>query len=129
MEKYRTLTEQLAQYPGRWVAWDRAKKRLLAVADSYAEVMEQVADSEVDDLVVEVMPGINPDAVLPPFTLIEGESPQILDDIRAMIPDWERWLDLPHIWFGGRRPRELLGTEDEKEIRYLLRGIRLGVMS
>jgi uncharacterized protein (DUF2384 family) len=44
-----------------------------------------------------------------------------------MIPDSDRWLDTPHTWFGGRKPRELIGTQDERELRNLIRGIRYGI--
>jgi hypothetical protein len=77
-----------------------------------------------------VTPGIHPVAAARPFTLAPDESPDIMEEVRKVIgalADPERWLDTPHWWFRYQKPREVIGTEDEKELRYLLRNIKYGV--
>jgi hypothetical protein len=44
-----------------------------------------------------------------------------------VIPNAEAWLDSPNISLGGEKPRELIGTDMEPEVRYLLRGIKDGI--
>lgn len=114
---------------GRWVAWDRHRRQIIAVADSYPEVMKSVPDPEDPDVVVRTAPGFRPDVLARPFILLEDESPDVREDVKDVIgDDYERWLDTPHWWFGAP-PRSLIGTENEKELRYLLRHIRYGIPS
>lgn len=115
--------------PGSLVAWDRDEKRVIAVADSYAEVMKQAAAAGESEPVIERTPGFSAGVQRRPFVLLEDESAKVLDDIRRLIPNAEQWLDTPNAWFDGRRPRSLLGTAAEASLRYLLRGIRNGISS
>jgi hypothetical protein len=115
---------------GRWVAWDRKKEEVLAIADDYRTLMEKITNKDDPDIIVDVAPGIHPEAACRPFVLLEDESPNIMDDIRLLIdddPDW--WLDRPHVLLNHRKPRDLIGAEDEKQVRYILRGIRSGAFS
>lgn len=115
---------------GRWVAWDRRKQEIIAIADDYRTLMEQVTNGDDPNIIVGVAPGIHPEAASRPFVLLENESPDIIDDIRLLIDDdpaW--WLDRPHVLLNLRKPRDLIRTEDEKQVRYLLRGIRSGAFS
>jgi hypothetical protein len=117
-------TEDPPLPPGRWVAWDRERKHVLAVADTYPEVMEQVAS--VPDAVVEKSPGTHPLAAARPFTLLEWESPDIRADVAKVFADPELWLDTPHPSLGAQAPRALIGTDQERLVRYLLRDIVFG---
>lgn len=113
---------------GRWVAWDQRRRQIIAVADTYPELMKQVPNPDDPDVVVRTAPGIHPVAAARPFTLLSDESPDVLEDVKNVIGDeHERWLETPHWWFEGRRPRDVVGTEEEKQLRYLLRQIRYGI--
>jgi hypothetical protein len=116
-------------HSGQWVAWDADRKQLLAVADTYAEIMRRVADAGAVDPVVEKAPGFHPEVAARPFTLLEDESTVILDDVRKTIPDPEQWLDTPNTRLWCQKPRDLIGTPQERYVRYLLRGIRSGITS
>jgi hypothetical protein len=121
------VTEDLMEYAGRWVAWTRDRQRILAVADSFADVMNQAIRSGEPDPYVKKVPGVSPEVSHKPFVILEDESSNILDDVRKVVPDAEVWLDSPNSSLGGERPRDLIGTEMEREVRYLLRGIRDGI--
>ncbi len=64
-----------------------------------------------------------------PVELIPGENPDLREEVRAHFSDPDLWLDTENDQFGGRKPRDLIGTEDEKYIRNLLRMIKYGMMS
>jgi hypothetical protein len=117
--------QEPTEHAGKWMAWDRAGRKLIAIADTYPAVMQQVVASGDADPFVKRLVG--PHVIRQPLLLLEGESPQIIDDVRALIPDPECWLVTPHTSFGGRNPRDLIGTDDEQELRDLLRGIRYGI--
>jgi Protein of unknown function (DUF2384) len=121
------VTEDLMEYAGRWVAWTRDRQRVLAVADSFPDVMNQAIRSGESEPYVNKVPGVSPDSARRPFVLLEDESPNIVDDVSKVIPNSEAWLDSPNSWLGGEKPRDLIGTEMEWEVRYLLRGIRDGI--
>ena len=121
------VTEDLMEYAGRWVAWTRDRQRVLAVADSFADVMNQAIRSGESDPYVKKVPGVSPDGARKPFVILEDESSNIVDDVSKVVPDSEAWLDSPNSSLGGERPRDLIGTEMEREVRYLLRGIRDGI--
>lgn len=113
---------------GRWVAWDQRQQKVLAVADTFAEVMECIPDANDPDLVVGVAPGVAPEVAARPFELLPDESADVTEDVKNMIGDgYERWLDTPHFWLNGRTPRSVIGTEQEEELRYLLRHLRYGI--
>jgi Protein of unknown function (DUF2384) len=121
------VTETLMEYAGRWVAWTRDRQRVLAVADSFTDVMNQAIRSGESEPYVKKVRGVSPESIRKPFVLLEDESPNIIDDVRKVIPNSEAWLDSPNCWFGGEKPRDLIGTEMEWEVRDLLRGIRDGI--
>ncbi|MBV9123503.1 MAG: DUF2384 domain-containing protein [Planctomycetes bacterium] len=121
------VTEDFMDYAGRWVAWTRDRQRVLAVADSFTDVLKQAQAAGEPDPYIKKAPGVSPAAVPKALALLEGESPNILDDIHELFPDPEAWLDAPNSWLGGDKPRDLIGTEREWEVRYLLRGIQNGI--
>jgi hypothetical protein len=63
----------------------------------------------------------------PAYQLLPDESPDIRADIAAMIPNSERWLDIPNAEFCGRTPRSLIGTELEWFLRNFLRMLKYGI--
>jgi HEAT repeat protein len=122
-----SVREDLMEYAGRWVAWTRDRQRVLAVANSFADVMEQAIASGESDPYVKKVPGVSLEAAHKPFAILEDESSNILDDVRKVFPDPDAWLDAPNSFLGGERPRDLISTEREREVRYLLRGIKDGI--
>jgi Protein of unknown function (DUF2384) len=123
------VAEAMREHPGRWLAWKRKRtgRAVLAIADDYAGLMKQVADPADPGLVVEVAPGLHPLAATRRFELLDDESPNVLDDVKKYWGDAaEQWLDSSNAWFDGRKPRDLIGTEDEEGIRYLIRAIKTG---
>jgi hypothetical protein len=123
------VTEGLMEYAGRWVAWSRNRERVIAVADTYADVMKQALAAGEANPFVKKAPGISPTEARQPFTLLEDESPDILEDLKPLIPELEEWLDTPNVFLGGEKPRDLIGTDREEQIRDLLRGIKHGISS
>jgi hypothetical protein len=121
------VMEDLMEHAGRWIAWTRDRKQILAVADSFTDVMAMAEAVGESDPYVKKAPGVSPNAERKPFELLEGESRNILDDIRKVIPQPEAWLDAPNELLGGDKPRNLIDTEREREVRYLLRGIEDGI--
>jgi hypothetical protein len=121
------VTEDPMQHAGRWVAWTRDRQRVLAVADSFADVMNQAIRSGESDPYVKKVPGVSPEGARKPFVILEDESSNIVDDVGKVVRDAEVWLDSPNSSLGGDRPRDLIGTEMEREVRYLLRGMRDGI--
>ena len=121
------VMEDLMEYAGRWVAWTSDRQRVVAVADSFADVMKQASASGELDPYVKKAPGISPQAARKPFTILEDESSNIIDDIGKVFPDPDAWLDAPNGSLGGEKPRDLIHTEREQEVRYLLRGMKDGI--
>ncbi len=115
------------EYTGRWVAWTRDRQQVLAVADSFADVMNQAIGSGEPDPYVKKAPGVAPETPRKPFAILEDESSNILDDVSKVFPNPETWLDSPNSSLGGEKPRNLISTEREREVRYLLRGIQDGI--
>jgi hypothetical protein len=115
------------EHKGRWVAWTRDRQRVIAVADSFADVMKQAIASGEPDPYVKKAQGVSPEAARKPFAILEDESSNILDDVGKVFPDPETWLDSPNSSLGGEKPRNLISTEREREVRYLLRGIKDGI--
>jgi hypothetical protein len=115
-----------AEVLGKWVAWDENQETVLAVADSYSELMRCIDEFRLVDPIIERTPGLHADV---PLELLEGESADILKDVRETIPDAEQWLDTPNTRLWYKRPRELIGTPDERQLRYLLRGLWSGITS
>lgn len=119
--------EDLMEHAGRWIAWTRDRQRILAVADSFTDAMKQAEAAGESDPYVKKAPGVSPKAARKPFAILDDESPDILDDVRKVIPHHKTWLDAPNDSLGGEKPRDLIGTEREREVRYLLRGIEDGI--
>jgi hypothetical protein len=121
------IAEVMHKHPGSWFAWNKANGAVIAIADSSIELTKQVTNPDDPNLVIEVAPGVHPAVAARPFKLLKGESPNIIDDVALL---WGRtadqWLDSPNRWFSARTPRELVGTPDEKYLRYLLRAVRNG---
>lgn len=122
-----TFTEELMEHAGRWVAWSQDRKQILAVADSFAEVMEQAEAAGESDPYVKKAPGIAPNTAFKPFQLLEDESPNVIDDVKKVFPTPDAWLNAPNDALGGDKPFDLIGTVREPEVRYLLRGIANGI--
>ena len=118
-----------ADLAGKWIAWDENQERPLAAADTFADILATVEQMGLVDPIITKAPGLHPALAARPFELIEGESPDILEDIRATIPDAEVWLDTPNTRLWGQKPRDLIGTPDERQLRYLLRGLWNGITS
>jgi hypothetical protein len=121
------VMEDLMQHSGRWVAWSRDRQRILAVANSFADAMRQALTAGEHDPYVKKIPGVSPASRRMPFAILEDESPNIIDDIRKVFPDSEAWLNTPNNSLGGEKPRDLISTDREREVRYLLRGIEDGI--
>jgi hypothetical protein len=117
------------QYSGRWIAWNPDGETIAAVADTYGELMKIVADKELIDPAIEKAPGIHPALASRPFELMQGESADILQEIRQTIPDPDQWLDTPNARLWCQKPRELIGTSQEPYLRSMLRGIGSGITS
>jgi hypothetical protein len=114
---------------GRWVAWDENQEKVLAVADTYPELMESVQRNGLADPIIERAPGFHPTVANMPFKLLDGESSDILKDVGETIPNADEWLDTPNTRLGCHKPRDLIGTAQEQQLRYLLRGIWSGITS
>jgi len=61
--------------------------------------------------------------------LLPGEHKDILIDVLDLIPDPDAWLDTPNARFAGDKPRELIGTDREWNLRNMLRAIKYGQFS
>lgn len=119
--------EIIVKNAGRWIAMTRDRERVLAIADSFDVVMEQALAAGESDPYVKKVPGLAPEAGRRQSELREDESPNILDDIQKLIPDPDTWLNAPNDFLGGKRPCDLINSEGERELRYLLRGIVDGI--
>ena len=121
------VMEDLMEHAGRWVAWTKNRQRVLAVADSFADVMNRALRAGESDPYVKKVPGVSPESARKPFVILDDESSNIVDDVGKVVADPEIWLDSPNSSLGGERPRDLIGTEMEREVRYLLRGMKDGI--
>lgn len=55
--------------------------------------------------------------------LLPGEHEDIREDIRALLSNADEWMDAPNTAFMGRKPKELIGTPDERLLRRMLRTV------
>ena len=115
------------EYAGQWVAWTRDRRRVVAVSDPFADVMDRALQSGECDPYVSKIPGTPDSASRPPVALLDDESPNIVDDVSKAVPDADLWLNTPNMSLGGEKPRDLINTDRELEVRYLLRGIIDGI--
>ena len=111
------------EYAGRWVAWTRDRRRVVAVADSFAEVMDQAIRSGEPDPYVKKAPG----GAHKPVATLEDESSNIMDDVNKVVPDAEVWLDSPNSSLGGQTPARSHRHGDGARGAHLLRGIKYGI--
>ncbi len=115
------------EYRGKWIAWDENQEHIVAADETYPGLMCQVEKMGLLDPEIERAPVLHSALSDEPVALLEGESPDILADLRATIPDVDEWLDTPNtrLWF--KKPRDVVGTSQERHLRYLLRGIWSGM--
>jgi len=59
--------------------------------------------------------------------LFPDETPDIYKEVGQIVQDPDHWLDMPNDQLGGRKPKELIGTDQEQHLRDLLRAIRHGM--
>jgi len=59
--------------------------------------------------------------------LFEDELRDVREEVKRVVADPERWSDMPNDQLGGRKPRDLIGTEDEYQLRDLIRAIKHGM--
>ncbi len=125
------VEQLLAENPGRYVAWNFKKTTIYAIAETYVEIMQIVEDLKLseDDIWVDTAPGIRPDVSARPFTLFSDESPDVLDDIMKIVPNPESWLDTPNEKLWDMKPRDLIGTANEVQLRYMLRAYKSGIFT
>jgi hypothetical protein len=117
------------EYQGKWIAWDENMEHVVASADTYLELVDYIERMNLGNPHMQRAPGIDPALANKQFELMEGESPDIMQDIRATIPNPEQWLDAPNPHFGLQKPREMIGTDQEPLIRNMLRRIWNGIFS
>jgi uncharacterized protein (DUF2384 family) len=53
-------------------------------------------------------------------------APDVLEQLRELIPDADDWLNTPNRMFDDQPPRSLLGTEREHLLRELVERIAAG---
>jgi hypothetical protein len=58
--------------------------------------------------------------------LLPGEHRDVVQDVKSVIQDADTWLDTPNDRLGGQKPRDLINTPDEIQLRYLVRAIKYG---
>lgn len=118
---------------GRWVAWDQRRRKILAVSENFMDVIQalEAAKKQDDpDVVVDVAPGLTPEALARRSQILPDESPDVVEDVRKMFgSDADRWLDTPHLYLAMQSPRSLAGTDQEYLLRWLLRQMRSGIPS
>lgn len=113
-----------ANKPGTWRAWDEERERILAWADTFPKLVELIEQKGLGDPHVDTAPGFPPGFFEEAAKLIDDESSNILTDVYKIIPDAEQWLDTPNDHFGLKTPRELVGTVNEWQLRFMLRRVR-----
>ena len=123
------VTRAMGERPGMWIAWNKEHRTVIAITDTYGEALRQATDSGESDPEIEKAPGIHPAVAARPFTLLEDESPKVIDDVKRIIPNADEWLATPNINLSFEKPQDLINTDAEHHLRYLLRGIRTGITS
>lgn len=118
-----------ADLAGKWIAVDDDQERVLAWADTFPQLLELIEQKGLGDPEIHIAPGFPPNFYENAAKLLEGESPEILTDIYKTIPEAEQWLNTPNDYFGSKAPRELIGTPNEWQLRFMLRRIWYGCYS
>ena len=54
-------------------------------------------------------------------------SPEFRELLTAVVDNPEAWLSTPSVQFGGRRPGDLIGSDEEEKIVDLLRAVEQGL--
>jgi len=54
---------------------------------------------------------------------------RLIDDIATVVDDPEAWLEAPNPRFSGRKPADLIGTDEEPELRNLIDAAMQGMFS
>jgi hypothetical protein len=49
--------------------------------------------------------------------------------IREVVPDADLWMETPNSHFGGKKPKDVIGTDHEKGLRNLVLAIKYGMFS
>jgi uncharacterized protein (DUF2384 family) len=63
----------------------------------------------------------------PKVTPERKRSPELEKLLSDVIENPENWLSTPTLQFGGRRPRDLIGTEEESKIFDILNAVEQGL--
>lgn len=50
----------------------------------------------------------------------DAASAALLTEVREIIPEADLWLETENERFGGRKPKDLIGTADEDRLREML---------
>jgi hypothetical protein len=58
------------------------------------------------------------------YPLLPGEHEDIREDVADLVAEPDAWLDTPHPMLAYRKPRDLIGTDQEWMLRDLLRQIK-----
>jgi hypothetical protein len=58
--------------------------------------------------------------------LFDDELP-LEEEFKRIFANPEEWLDMPNDQLSGRKPKDLLGTDDEQVLRDLTRRIKHGM--
>jgi hypothetical protein len=59
--------------------------------------------------------------------LLPGEEPDIRKEVASVIADAASWLEQPNDQLGGQRPKHLIDTVAEQQLRDLVRAIKHGM--
>ena len=70
-------------------------------------------------------PKPNSNVVLP--TERRPRSPELSALLDAVLDQPEKWMSTPSIQFGGRRPMDLVGTDEEVKIFDILHAVDQGI--
>jgi hypothetical protein len=62
-----------------------------------------------------------------PGTATAPPRPSILELAEDVLQDPRAWLDTPNSQLGGRRPNDLIGTDEEEKVYHLLKAVDLGL--
>ncbi len=61
--------------------------------------------------------------------LLPGEKADLYEEIKDVVPNAVRWLNTPNSLFGGQKPKDLIGTDEEQRLRDVIRAIKYGMVS
>ena len=65
----------------------------------------------------------DPHSRLDPHDLMDGEY-SLTDEANKIFASPDQWMDEPHPLLDGKKPRDLLNTGKEQQLRDLIRDIR-----